>query len=98
MKDNTYNGYTNYATWKVQVELLDGISLFELAVLDHNDVHQVADNLKDYCEERVWQDYAEGRVVHSSRSSITHNFASAFLYDVDWRQLASNLIDAYATN
>ena len=26
MQDNTYNGWTNYATWRVNLEIFDGMS------------------------------------------------------------------------
>ena len=82
----TYNGYTNYETWKVNLEMIDGLTPKDLCVLDPSDSYLVAGALKEYCEEILER---EGR-------GLALSFALAFLDDVDWKQIAELLIEAYA--
>lgn len=82
----TYNGYTNYETWKVNLEMIDGLTPNDLCALDPSDTYLVAGALKNYCEETL---ESEGR-------GLALSFALAFLDDVDWKQIAELLIKAYA--
>lgn len=84
-----YNGWTNYATWRVNLEMFDGMSLDDVSVLDRDDVHQVADNLKDY---------AESFIEESSSQGLARDYALAFLSDVDWCEIAQHMIDEYSRN
>ena len=40
-KNETYNGWTNYATWRVQLEIFDGMEIYEEMSLK---------DVKDYAE------------------------------------------------
>lgn len=82
--DKTYNGWTNYATWRVNLELFDGIRLGDVCVLDTSNVHEVADNLKDTAEQLIEDGSAEG---------LARDYALAFLSDVNWREIAQHMID-----
>ena len=46
-EDKTYNGYTNYATWRVNLEILDGMEWEEKTS---------AEALQDLVEEIVFED------------------------------------------
>lgn len=81
-----YNGYTNYETWKVNLEMIDGLTPKDLCVLDPSDSYLVAGALKEYCEERL----------ESEGHGLALSFALAFLDNVDWKQIAELLIEAYA--
>ena len=82
----TYNGYTNYETWKVNLEMIDGLTPSDLCVLDPADTYLIAGALKDYCEETLSND----------GHGLALSFALAFLDNVDWKQIAELLIEAYA--
>ena len=48
MRDTkTYNGHTNYATWKIQLEMI-GPALRDFSGMDR-------DGIKDYCEEMIME-------------------------------------------
>ena len=78
-----YNGYFNYATWKVQLEVLDGLD--PRAVFGEGWEADLQERLKDYAYSVVIGD-AEGLVA---------DFARATLDDVSWGELAQLMIDAY---
>jgi hypothetical protein len=52
MKDEKYNGWTNYATWRVSLEIFDGWNL-------DADEQITAEECKEYAEEVV-SDGADG--------------------------------------
>ena len=49
MKDTTYNGWTNYATWRVNLELFDG-----------SDQFWSADSAREFVEEIIYESTPEG--------------------------------------
>jgi hypothetical protein len=87
----SYNGWTNYATWRVNLEIFDGMEPREFGRgLDKFDL---ADRLKDYVDEILtsdsmqWSGHDAGRLVL--------DYARAFVSDVDWREIAESMLDAY---
>jgi hypothetical protein len=81
--DNRYNGWTNYATWRVNLEIFDGLDPREMgwARLDHYDLKEA---VKDYASELIEMDVREGLAL---------DYARAFLSDVNWWEIAQHLID-----
>ena len=50
MKEKKYNGWTNYATWRVNLELIDGINFVKEDITSGEDkltISDIADFLKD---------------------------------------------------
>jgi hypothetical protein len=84
-QDNTYNGYANYATWRVNLEIFDGIDPADMGWKLHGRC-ELADLLKDYAHEVLEIDVKEGLAL---------DYARAFISDVDWREIARHMIDAY---
>ena len=87
MTDKTYNGWTNYATWRVKLEVFDGPDmdvLFDLTL----PVEQLR---------HVLQDYVEGHIHESGggNGNIAVDYALAFLSDVNWYEIAEHLIEYY---
>jgi hypothetical protein len=85
-----YNGWTNYETWRVDMEMLDGRTCEEFGIIpvneDDDDVNEteqeLAELLKAYCVELVEQD-AQGFAL---------DLALSFLEDVDYREIAQHMI------
>jgi uncharacterized protein YbdZ (MbtH family) len=44
MSDKTYNGWTNYATWRVQLEIFAGMEIYE---------EMSREDVKDYAEQII---------------------------------------------
>lgn len=87
MQDKTYNGWTNYATWRVNLEMFGELNpreYFSDAVA--SDVAQLADLLKDYAE-----DY----ITETSKIGLARDYALAFLSDVDWDEIAEHMVADY---
>ena len=70
-----YNGWTNYATWRVNLEIFDGLCS------DMDDEKATAEGCKDYAE----------AVVSESGEGLALDYAMAFLDDVDWQSIADHL-------
>lgn len=76
----TYNGWTNYATWRVNLEIFDGFDISEYS----KDTYELSEQLKDYAEEVIFQGQ-DGTLIAS--------YAFAFIYDVNWYEIAEHLIN-----
>ena len=81
---NEYNGWTNYETWLVNLEmgLTDDSHAFE------------ARNLDDLIVEL--RDYAE--IAIDSDNTLATNFANTLLSKVDWREIAEVVLERLMEN
>jgi len=56
-KNETYNGWTNYATWRVQLEIFDGMEIDE--AVTHESVREYAEQvIEDTSTPGLARDYA----------------------------------------
>jgi hypothetical protein len=78
-EDKTYNGWTNYATWRIKLEMFDSCEQFE----DFEEV--TADELEEQCEEAISQ-YGE-----LNTNSLAYNYAMAFISEVNFYEIAKSL-------
>jgi hypothetical protein len=94
MTDKTYNGWTNYETWRINLEIFDGVGAadFDGADAAEPDVYEISLQLKDYAEELVFLDC---RLDERRPSSLMEDYARAFLQNVNWREIAQHMIDDY---
>jgi hypothetical protein len=85
MTDKTYNGWTNYATWRVNLEIFDDADKAELFDL----------TLDAWDLGHVLQDYVEGHIYEAGggEGNIAVDYALAFLSDVNWFEIAKHMID-----
>jgi hypothetical protein len=86
---NTYNGWTNYATWRVNLEIFDGMTLEDFG---YEDVQESYDF--DHFED-VLREYAEEAIELTSSPGLARDYALAFLSEVHWLQIAGRLIDDF---
>ena len=92
MSDTTYNGWSNYATWRINLECVDGFDprdhgFYGLSNHDHSDVYDLGEYLKGYVEEFLFA---------NSGGLLVEDYARAFLSDVNWYEIAKHLIADYA--
>jgi hypothetical protein len=80
MTTEKYNGWSNYATWRVNLEMFDGTSFIEDETLD---AYQISHILKEYVEDYLIQDTGKG---------IAIDYALAFISDVNWYEIAESMI------
>ena len=92
MTDTTYNGWTNYATWRVNLEIFDCMTAADFDGADdaEPDVYEFSLQLKDYAEEAVFLDC---RLDERRPTSLMEDYARAFLQNVNWREIAQHMID-----
>jgi hypothetical protein len=90
MTDKTYNGWTNYETWRVNLEIFDGFDYTEHGYdgLNEDDAYDLGQYLKEYANELIF--------MSDSPSSLMEDYARAFLQAVNWREIAKHLIEDYA--
>ena len=89
MTKESYNGWTNYETWRIQLEVIDGMTLedfgYDLHGVDTDDVASVEKlgmALEMYtCE-----------LIEGQSSGFARDLAHTFLARVDWMEIAEHLI------
>jgi hypothetical protein len=91
MEKQTYNGWTNYATWRVNLEIFDGMNPSDYWVMDDDNLtpYELGKSLKEYAEDIVCMDIPEG---------LAMDYVLAFLSDVDWYSIAKHMIEAHLEN
>lgn len=85
MNDRTYNGWTNYATWRVNLEVFDGLNPRDIA--GDGFPYELGKALQAYAEDLILIDCPEG---------LARDYALAFLSDVNWYEIAMHMLTAYA--
>ena len=73
MSNNTYNGWTNYATWRVNLEIFDGMQPEDYEWLR---------------KWSACKDYAEQIIEDTSSEGLARDYALAFLNEVNWFEIA----------
>ena len=89
MTDKTYNGWTNYETWRVNLEVFDGVTLEDLNTVEV-EPYEVGQYLKEYAEEIIFLD---SHIGGKTPSSLMEDYARAFLQNVNWREIAKHMIE-----
>lgn len=79
-----YNGWTNYATWRVHLEMFDGMDPADLFP-GVTDLLDLTDALKYYASE----------YIEETSSGVARDWALAFLSDVNFREIARMMQEAY---
>ena len=84
---NTHNGWTNYATWRVNLEMFDGFDPRELTDLSATDVvYRLSLQLREYADDMVSN--------YGNSETLAVDYARAFLSGVNWYEIAERLLDA----
>ena len=81
----SYNGWTNYATWRVNLEMFDSDVWVE----------EFDESVSIYDASKLLQDYAEEYIFQTSTEGLARDYALAFLWDVNWREIAESIYSTY---
>ena len=81
--DTKYNGWTNYSTWRVNLEFFDGFIPSDNGY-NTTDTYELSEQLKEYVEDYLIQDTKTGLAI---------DYALAFIRDVNWYEIAEHLIN-----
>lgn len=84
-----YNGWTNYATWRVNLEIFDGFNPYDAGYDVDHDAYTLGECLKEYAEQILECD------TGGNAMGLAFSYAMAFLSDVNWTEIARHLIDAH---
>ncbi len=84
---NEYNGWTNYATWRVMLEIFDGYN-----VREHFDTLPTAYDLSLLLIVHV------DDLLGYDTNSLAVDYAKAFLAEVNWYEIAEHLLDNAKTD
>lgn len=79
-----YNGWTNYETWRVNLEVFDCFDFLDHPWVDVGDHDGVAKYLKEHAEELVALDSI----------GLARSCALAFMANVNWHEIAKHLMHA----
>ena len=95
MTDTTYNGWSNYATWRINLEIFDGMEHELDGYIDDKeepDTYGFSQSLQELAEEIIFSGmgYDERRP-----SNLVEDYARAFLQDVNWYEIAKHIINDY---
>jgi hypothetical protein len=82
MSNEKYNGWTNYATWRVNLEMFDG---GDFASDNDLDAYDLGDSLREMAYD----------TLSESGSGLVRDYAFAFLRDVNWPEIARHMIEDY---
>lgn len=89
-----YNGWTNYETWRINLEMLDGWTPEDMGFrrnefLDEdrrdNFTERLANALEMHCCE----------IVEMDAKGFALDLAHSFLAKVDWEEIAEHMVDDY---
>ena len=83
MSDNKYNGWTNYATWRINLELFS-----DMDVEDYFDEFPDVDELKDYAENVIFENY------HGTLG-LVEDYARVFLSEVNYNEILQEMKEVY---
>jgi len=86
---SNYNGWTNWETWKVNLELLDGMDASDLNIEHYtqDEYYEAGQVIEEYVGELIAMEYQ----YDGFNGSIIRGFMS----DVNWSELAKCFIDQW---
>jgi hypothetical protein len=84
--DTKYNGWANYATWRVNLEIFDGFDPSDYySDFDVDDTYGLSKCLEDYAEQVLFE--------CATVEGLAADYARVFLSDVNWYEIAEHMID-----
>lgn len=86
----SYNGYTNYATWRICLEWIDGNEESFSEMIKGKGVGDSIEIVRDHIDEMLGYEAEEHTSVFS--------YAQAFLNQVDWFEVVEQIDNWYAEN
>ena len=88
--DNKYTGWTNYETWRVNLEIFDGFNPAEYySKFDTEDEYGLSQSLREYAEQIMFE------CQEVDPNTLAGSYAMAFLDAVNWREIAVHMVNEY---
>lgn len=91
----SYNGWSNYETWRVNLEMLDGYDIADW--MDGSTYDLTDDDGRDDAIYALAQYFSEmvHEIVERESKGFAYGLAVSFLNEVDWQEIAAHYIDDY---
>ena len=83
--DRKYNGWSNYETWRINLEVLDNIEE-SIEGDTFEDIHALSEYLEERTEEAI-EGYGE------VKEGLTLSYARAFISDVNYYEIAEHIAE-----
>ena len=83
-----YNGWANYPTWRINLEILGDIQWVEEEIEILNE-----EMLEDYVENAVFENNGV-----SGHLGLMEDYARAFLNNVNYREILEHILEDYKLN
>ena len=80
-----YNGWTNYATWRINLEMIDGCDPEMFNISEEATAYDVGQNMKEICTD----------IVIDGKDGLAVDYALAFMSYVNWTEIAAGMIEQY---
>lgn len=89
VRNPKHQGWTNYETWRVNLEIFDGVDWNEWYGEDEqaHDFSEFVESLKEYAEQAV--------MIDDSVNTLANDYANAFLQEVNYNEIAESIITNY---
>ena len=82
MSDKKYNGWSNYATWRINLEIFSDIDFVEEDFFDGK------------CEAQWVEDYIEDALfTDQDHTGLVEDYARAFIAQVNFHEIAEGIND-----
>ena len=81
--DTTYNGWTNYETWRINLEVFDGNEYIHELATDYTTVLQFSEVLKQYTLDLIWESIGEP-------NSLIQGWANGFVDECNFYEIAQH--------
>ena len=80
----TYNGWTNYATWRINIENFSDMRQEDLVEMygQCEDIYDIAQSIEEEVKERIYA---------FATDDIISGYALAFIHNVNWYEIASHI-------
>ncbi len=84
-----YNGWTNYATWRINLEIFDGLDSDQLFDSDWGEHGLTGEHIEEWARDIIFDGVEYG---------LAYSYADAFLADVNWYEIRDRLIETLTDN
>ena len=89
--EQTYNGWTNYATWRVNLEMFDAYDPSDL--FENSRAERPAELTRELAD--CLEEMATCAIEEGSREGLAQDYAMAFINGVNWDEIAEHLVEDY---
>lgn len=89
MNEN-YNGWSNYATWRINLEIVDSWTTDDFEQIE-DDVYDLSSVIREKVEDII---ESEDNEIEKENAFI-YSYATAFLSDVNWLEIAEHIVEKF---